>query len=349
MKRITRHSPKFDLMRLLDGYARARGSSIQDQQNQAAFLSDLTNEFHANRTNEILIHGLRTQAMFAFVAAALGRCTVIKEEDAGDVYTSNPSMRAPDFRILTTDGLEFFVEVKSHHPKRTGTPYSMGRAYFDTLRAYADTFGRPLYVAIYWSQLKLWTLVPAERLMIHGDHYVLTMANAFKESEMFRLGDVLVGTIPSLTLRLHPDPTMPHHVGVNGRTRFTVRKAELLCGEEPISEGKEREIAWFLMNYGNWPSGPAVADVRDGELISTSVTVSPEERANPDQHFEIVGLLSEMVSRQYNDITASSGRVDRLTPRRDPDELGVLIPPGFTGRQLRLLFFVVEASSANAV
>ena len=349
MKRITRNAVKFDLMRLLDRYARARGSTIHDEQNQAAFLSDLTNDFRVNRSNDILIHGLRTQAMFAYVAAALGRCAVIKEEDAGEIYTSNPSMRAPDFRIVTTDGFECLVEVKSHHPKRTSTAYSMTRAYFETLRTYADTFRRPLYMAIYWSQLRLWALVPAERLQVEGDRYVLPMAEAFKGNEMSRLGDVLVGTIPSLTLRLHADPTQPHFVEANGRARFTVGKAELLCGEEPVSEGKEREIAWFLMNYGSWPSGPIVADVSNGDLISTSVTMTPAERANPDQHFEIVGLLSEMVSHQYNDITAPSGRVDLLAPKRDPDQLGVLIPQGFVGGQLRLWFFVVQPSPPNAV
>ncbi len=68
-------------MRLLDRYARSRGVSIQDQANHADFLTELTRDFKANRSNDILIHGIRIEAMFAFVAAALGNCVAIKAKN----------------------------------------------------------------------------------------------------------------------------------------------------------------------------------------------------------------------------------------------------------------------------
>ena len=238
MKRISRDHARFDLMRLLDRYARSRGSTIHDPQNQAAFLSDLTVDFEVNRSNEILIHGLRTQAMFAYVAAALGRCVVIKEEDAGEIYTSNPTMRAPDFRIVGVDGQEFLVEVKSHRPRRPSSAYSMTRSYFESLHAYAATFSRPLYFAIYWSQMRVWALVPAEGLRAQGDRYVLPMADAFKQNEMALLGDVMIGTVPSLTLKLYSDPAKPRSIDAEGRAQFTVQRAELFCGDDVILDEK---------------------------------------------------------------------------------------------------------------
>lgn len=310
--------------------------------NQDVFLSDLAKDFEANRSKEILIHGLRTQAMFAYVAAALGKCVVIKEEGAGELYTSNPAMRAPDFRIVTVNGQEFLVEVKNHRPRRASSPYSASRTYLDSLQAYAAAFKRPLYLAIYWSQLKGWALVPAESLQAEGHRYVLPMAAALKRNEMALLGDLMIGTIPSLTLKLYSDSAKSRRIGSDGLAQFTVQRAELFCGADLILDSKEREIAWFLMNYGNWPSTPIPADVAKGELIAMGVTAAPTERANPDEHFEIIGLLSEMVSRQYNDMTASSGRVDLLPPKRDPDKLGVLIPSGFLGNKLRLWVFVLQ-------
>ncbi len=84
MKRISRDPQKFELMRIIDDYARSRGLDIRDQANQEAFLADLGKQIESNRTNDILAHGLRIQTMFAYVAAALGACRVIKEEDAGE-------------------------------------------------------------------------------------------------------------------------------------------------------------------------------------------------------------------------------------------------------------------------
>ena len=344
MKRISREHTKFDLMRLLDRYARSRDSAIHDEANQAAFLADLTRDFETNRSNEILIHGLRIQAMFAYVAAALGRCVVIKEEDAGEIYTSNSIMRAPDFRIVTTDGRELLVEVKSHRPSRPTAPYSLTCSYLDSLRAYAAAFSRDLYIAIYWSRFKTWSFVPADRFDVDRDRYLLSIEEAMKRSEMAVLGDCTIGTIPHLALKLYADPEKPNSIGPDGHAQFTIGRAELFCGDELIVNAKEREIAWFLMNYGNWPSDRTPPEVLDGKVISVGLQTSPTDRANLNQQFEIVGSLSQMISREYNEATASTGRVDLLAPKRDPDELGVLIPPGFLGDKLRLWFFVVKAS-----
>ena len=93
MKRINRDHPKFDLMRMLDRFASSQGVSIRDEANHADFLANIARDFEANRSNDILIHGLRIQAMFAYVAAALGNCSAIKEEDAGDVYAVDSDLR----------------------------------------------------------------------------------------------------------------------------------------------------------------------------------------------------------------------------------------------------------------
>ncbi len=103
MKRISRNPQRFDLMRIIDEYARSRGLDIRDQANQEALLAKLAKQMESNRRNDILIHGLRIQKMFEFVAAALGTCRALKEEDAGDICSVEPEMRAPDFRIVTLE------------------------------------------------------------------------------------------------------------------------------------------------------------------------------------------------------------------------------------------------------
>lgn len=323
-------------MRLLDQYARSRGVSIQDQANHADFLAELARDFEANRGNDILIHGLRIQAMFAYVAAALGNCAAIKEEDAGDVYAVDSGLRAPDFRVVTADRHEILVEVKNHRPSDPTADYVFTPTYFDSLRRYADVFQRDLYIAIYWSQWKLWSLVRSDHFDSAGDFYRLELGEAMKRSEMKLLGDCMLGTVPPLTLRLLSDPAKPRAVGPDGKAEFTIGNVELLAAGQVINDRLEKEIAWFLMNHGDWPGSPTPVEVVGGQLVSLGFEVEPEQRAEPDQGFEVIGFMSQMVSRQYNEMTAAHGRVDLLIPKRDPGDLGVIIPPGFKGETLRL-------------
>ena len=92
MKRICREDFGFDLIRMLDAYSRAQGVSISDEAKHSDFLSELSRIFEESKKKEILIHGLRAQAMFAHVAAAMGYCTAIKTEDAGDFYLVRPEI-----------------------------------------------------------------------------------------------------------------------------------------------------------------------------------------------------------------------------------------------------------------
>jgi hypothetical protein len=152
----------------------------------------------------------------------------------------------------------------------------------------------------------------------------------------------MIGTVPLLEFRLYSDPTKPRRIQADRKAECTIGHVEVLVGDQVMVEKKEQEIAWFLLLYGKWPIEDSPAEVVNGELISWGVRAAPEERANPDENFEFVGRLSTMVSMQYNDITAPSGQVDLLTPHRDPDALGVLIPPDFKSDRLPLWRFVIK-------
>ena len=55
-------------MRLLDQYVRKRDLNMRDEDEQQQFLNDLAEQLRLHKDNQILIHGLRVQAMFAYVA-----------------------------------------------------------------------------------------------------------------------------------------------------------------------------------------------------------------------------------------------------------------------------------------
>src|SRR5262249_17682165 len=343
MKRISRDPQRFELMRIFDQYARSRGVDIQDPGIQAPLMEELHKQFEANRKNEILIHGLRIQTMFAFVAAALGTCRMIKEEDAGDCYSLDAQMRAPDFRIFTLDGHELLVEVKNCNTSDFKHVFRLSQAYLDGLKNYASICQKELFIAIYWSRLAHWTLVSPLDFELRDGDYTLPMLRAMAHSNMALLGDCEIGTTPSLTMKLLSDRTKPRTVDASGEVNFTIGDVEFYSGDRLIEEDAEKNIAWFLMNYGKWPGEQIPAEVEDGQLIATGFRIAPEERSNPDENFEIIGSLSEMVSREFNDITAPDGAIKLLSPQREPDALGVLTPPDYHGKALPLWRLIIKA------
>jgi hypothetical protein len=112
---------------------------------------------------------------------------------------------------------------------------------------------------------------------------------------------------------------------------FTIARADLFCGDHLIDDPKEQEIAWMLLNHGDWPVSESPAEIRDGKLISVTFIAAPQERANPNQNFEIIDTLSTIVSRQYNEIPAPTGPIERLSTTRDPTSLEALIPQATKG------------------
>jgi hypothetical protein len=113
--------------------------------------------------------------------------------------------------------------------------------------------------------------------------------------------------------------------------------------------GVEESLAWFFINYGNWVEDEAPAVIEEGQLISFEIPFIPQERANPDQLFEVIGFLSQMISRQYNELTAPEGHINFLSPERQPDQLGILIPLDYKGRTLPLWKFRLQSVSENEV
>lgn len=145
-------------------------------------------------------------------------------------------------------------------------------------------------------------------------------------------------------MTLRTDPTKPRAIDASGQAHFTIGEVELHCADNLIEDDLEKQVAWFLMNYGNWFSEELPPEIVNDELISIGFRFEPPERSNPDEHFEIVGHLSQMVSREFNGITAPDGSVKFLLPQREPDTLGVAIPADYKGEQLPLWRFTITPS-----
>ncbi len=341
MRRLPRSPEKFEVLDLFTSLGLTHGFTLIDGRGHGDFVQLVERSFNAAVRNPIILHGRRVQSMFSYVVASLGRVQMIKEEDAGETLVTDPdSIRVPDFLLVLDDGNSFLVEVKNH--RNPHKPMALKGSYLASLEKYARLVGRPVRVAIYWSPMNIWTLVSLPHLPRHGGTDVrIDLPTAIKRNEMADLGDMQVATTPPLMLRVLTDPTKPRSVDVRGEVQFTIGDIVLYCAGTRIESREERNLAYYFMHYSNWTGGEPTACIEGNALIHLDFEVAhPMPVAG--QEFEMLGPLSSMISRRFNDLTAPSGSIERIAPSTDPGALGVVIPPDYRGQQLHLWRFVLR-------
>lgn len=338
--RRQRNSEEANVIRLLDQLVRTRGLKINELDDQATILQALEGAISCAPQNKILLHGTRVEAMFSYVAGALGHCKVIKQEDTGELYSVRNDVAVPDFRIVTLEGKELLVEVKNCHHAGTKYRYRMTKEYLAKLRNYADLFGCELKIAIYWSRLSHWSLVSADAFELDDKYYSLSMEQCMKRNEMKIIGDSMVGTIPPIVLRVIPDPNKPQKTEPDGTIGFIIGDVKLRCDNHEVRDPFERKLALFLFSYGDWCAGEPEFRIDAGEL--SWIQFVADKDPVKGQRFAMLGFLSRMISLQFNELTAEEGEIVRLSPSLDPEELGILIPENFKGEHLQLWRFTMS-------
>ncbi len=212
MKRIRRDPEKFEVIGLFDAIGQKRNFRLNDKNSERAFIGSISAALSRSKDTPIILHGRRVEAMFGHVAASLGQCVAIKQEDSGEVYVTDADVQPPDYRVVLNDGDEFFVEVKNCHKTDPSYKYSIKKSYLNALQKYAKLFNKHVKIAIYWSKWNVWTLISSDILESDGSRYTTTFLQAMKKNEMGTIGDIIIGTIPPLTLRFLTDPTKPRTV-----------------------------------------------------------------------------------------------------------------------------------------
>lgn len=347
MKRIRRDPGKFEVLNLFASLGRREGLVLGDRESEAKFLDHISASLLCNKNNQALLHGLRTEDLFQYVAASLGNCLLIKQEDTGELLASTKKIQLPDYLLVLNDKTRFFVEVKNCHKKQPPCKFSFKETYLDKLLNYADVVGNELKIAIFWSAWNLWTLISPSQFERSKGNCSVTMLSAMKVNEMNRLGDFSVGTTPPLILRIFTDKNKPRSVDSDGLGKFTIGSIDFLCCEKKIANKREQQYAFYFMLYGNWQSTEPVANIEDNKLISIDYIVEPEQRT-PHQNFELLGFISSMISRWYRALVLTSSCGEKLSIAAEPDALGINIPIGYKGKDLPLWQFHQEPNFGNS-
>ena len=341
MEKVTTDSKHLNALRMLDDFLRAKGLSLSEPTGLDRFLKELSEILPKHKANTALLHGFRAQTMFAYFAAALGGCKIINEEDSGEFYLAAQGFKRPDFRLLPHSGQDFFVEVKNFHRSDTEAPYVLQSEYATCLQNYADAFQKPLLFAIYWARWQNWTLTPLAAFSRVGETYSISLPEAIKHDQKRLLGDCLIGIAKPLALRLYTDPAHPRKLTPSGQVQFTVQRAAFYAAGREITDKFEKRLAWFFLRYAQWEDIQQIPHIEGGEVICMEFRGERED-PNPQQAFLMVGPLSQMISRQFNELTVEEGKIHHLSPAIQPGKLGVLIPAGFVGDVLGIWRFTVQ-------
>ncbi|NMM02322.1 hypothetical protein HHL24_30910 [Paraburkholderia sp. RP-4-7] len=337
MHRIPRDPEKFGPLELADCIGVARNIDLAEVSETISF-SDLLG---ASRSNDRLIHGKRVENMFEYVVASLGKALIIKREDAGDITCLNASVQPPDYRVVFRDGSEYLIEVKNCHNKSFDQPFSMSKKYLDRLRAYAELFRKPLLLAIYWSNLRMWTVVRPEEILTRRGAIQLKFADAMMHNWSALLGDLMLSTIPPLTCRIWADRNKPRALQPDSTVRFVISAITFYAAGNEILSEEEKIWAWYFMLHSRWTETKAEPVLNDGQLEYIEYESAPRDDT-PEHDFQHLGTLSGMVSSYYNYLTVSEdGRVTRLTPSVGPAALSIGLRRGFYGDVLKLWMFEV--------
>ena len=324
-------------LRFLDDYAKSKGLAFTDEALPEEIMKTMAAEWRQHRDDPIRIYGSHTQSMFAYVAAALGKCEVITEEDAGMFFDRSGELGRPDFRIVTVSGDRFLVEVKNFRPKKNLTPIIFKADYLKKMSRYAEIVGLPLKFAIYWSKWRRWTLIDAKPFTDSNGRASVHFSDAMKLNEMSLIGEAHLGTVPPLVLRLHADPTKPQALDSSGKVNFTIGRVSLFSGGQELTEEVAKTIAFSLMMYGQWTGYKQTPNTSGGKLESLDQSVFPEETTD-DQGFEIIGTTAQIASAKYMAATTNERRIKALAPSYDLSLLATRIPEHYNG-QLPLWIF----------
>jgi hypothetical protein len=341
MKRVKRDPAKFDAIELYTAVGRDRGYKLNVEGDIQSFLDTVKDSLQASQTDPLLIHGKRAEALFAYVAGALGHCKLIKQEDAGAIFAAAGNLIAPDYRIVLNDGSALLVEVKNFYLKSFEKAFTLPVKTMVGLEQYADLNGLPLKIAIYFSNANVWVLLSKTAFKRVHKHFTISFTQAMAVNEMAVLGDRTIATLPRLSVEFWTTSDLAMEPDENSEVVFTINSMKFECGDTEIIGDDAREIAFYLMRYGRWPCGEQTP-LFDGKKVIALQFVFESEEVHDDQGFETIGGLSQVVSSAYRELTVDDTGVVALDIRHDPEVFTLKIPEGFKNQTLPLWQFILQ-------
>ena len=128
------------------------------------------------------IRGWVSDQLFGLIAADLGGCRLVKQEDSGVLFYDE-DVKLPDWRLTLLSEKNILVEVKAVDDDIPRVA-KLRLAEVRKLKRYAELNDCSLHVALHWVAMNMWTLVPIDAVARVGDHFEIDLQTAFKQDQM---------------------------------------------------------------------------------------------------------------------------------------------------------------------
>ncbi|CAK2389144.1 hypothetical protein [Vibrio crassostreae] len=341
MKRLKRNPERFEPIELFSSIGLQYNYNLQKTADRDDFVQRVTASLASAQENHRVLFGKRVESSFPMVLGALGKLSLIKQEDAGAIFSSANGINIPDYRVITATGEQYLVEVKNCHSSDLHHEYPFRNDYLASLQAYAEMSKLPLKLAIYFSQFNQWVLLDPTSLIKQSKRYVTTFINAIAKNEMGRFGDLLIGTKPKLEFVIVNDADSTGEVHENGETAILIKEVKLKCAGVEITDETEKNIAFYLTRYGDWIESSVTPVVVDNRVESIVFTFEPEHPSE-NNDFDTIGYLSSMISSAYREYTIEDGKVIAVDANVEPSQFNIGIPENYTSKTLPLWLLNIQ-------
>ena len=99
MKSLPYDREQFEVLELIEAVGQRCNVNIETTCGHQAI--DTFRTAIQRQLTPIAVHGRRVEAMFGYVAAALGRCLLIKKEECRLTFVEQIKLKIPDYRVVT--------------------------------------------------------------------------------------------------------------------------------------------------------------------------------------------------------------------------------------------------------
>ena len=342
MKKLQRNPEKFDVLDLFSTMSINYNYNLSNNISVNDFINRIQTSIKQSQDNDMLKHGKRIESLFAYIVGALGEVKLLTQEDSGNIYYVGDEILAPDYRLTLNNGEQIFVEVKNFYTTDLTKEYRLTKEYFNKLKIYSELNNIKLKFAIYFTTMNKWVLLPIEAFNETSNSYDIDFVTAFAKSEMSLLGDRMIGTTPNLEIHILTNEYEAQKIDTSGITGFTIRETKFFCANQEIKDIIEQNILYNLVMYGTWIEKSTEAIMNENKLLGIKFIYSPSELT--EQNFEMIGLLSSMISNKFKELTIKNGKVEALDLGINPSEFKIFIPNDYDSQLLPLWQFIINSN-----
>ncbi|HGM5472952.1 TPA: hypothetical protein ACKP1C_000140 [Serratia marcescens] len=346
MKRMPRNPGKFEALEAFTSFSRIHDFKLKSPEDTDKFLEMFGESFKASQENPTLLHGKHKEILFGHLASGLGKCRLVKTEDTGEVISDDSDIALPDYRLILNDGRQIFVEVKNCNQPNVKSLFNLQKSYVEKLQRYGELNGVPVYFAIYYRIMRIWTLLPISSFIEHKKKYSTNAIHSYANSELSMLGDLTIGTKPPLIFELVADQSRDVILNENDQASFIIGGVKIYSGDVEIEDPQEKTIAFNLMRFGRWDCGEAEGVMGENDkLHSVRYTFNPDSLESYEKSgFDIIGSLSSMITSAFNEQTIYENKIAAIDMKADIDAFSVKIPEDYKHKELPLWILDLRAN-----